>query len=361
MIAILGGTENIGGVSLLALVFEPVMRAFIQGLIIDPMLWAAGALLCFSLTIMIQSVQSVRRETAIRRRLEQRLAPAVTQQIVAHPHRIRLSCNIREVTALFTDIADFTAMTDRADLRDLVVSLDDYFDGVSRVVMSHGGMIDKIVGDGLHALFNAPFDVEDHPRRALECAEEILEFAKAFCESPLARKLHFGCTRIGLETGVVIVGDVGGDRKLDYTAHGNAVNAAARFQSANKELGTRLCIGPGAAARIGRGALRPLGQITIKGRRDAQEVFSVWPENYTASQKTDYERAVVLSKVDAEAALSIARSLARTRKDDLVLEKLRARLAAQRDDTVELRQAKAMPVGKQVERRVENAPVSPTR
>ena len=99
-------------------------------------------------------------------------------------------------------------------------------------------MIDKIVGDAIHAIFNAPFALEDHPRRAVASALALLEATEEVRRSPLGQRLQLGRTRVGIETGPAIVGDVGGSRKLDYTAHGNAMNAAARLEAANKDLGS---------------------------------------------------------------------------------------------------------------------------
>jgi adenylate cyclase len=92
--------------------------------------------------------------------------------------------------------------------------------------------------------------------------------------SPLGRRLDLGRTRIGIETGRAIVGDVGGSRKLDYTAHGNAINAAARLEAANKDLGSAICIGPGTAARLDAATLRHIGTITPRGQSGRIDVYT---------------------------------------------------------------------------------------
>jgi adenylate cyclase len=102
----------------------------------------------------------------------------------------------------------------------------------------------------------------------------LIEATEQIRASPRGRRLQLGRTRIGIETGPAIVGDVGGSRKLDYTAYGNAINRAARLEAANKELGSSICIGPGTAARLAPGTLRPLGTITVRGQREPVEVFT---------------------------------------------------------------------------------------
>jgi len=110
------------------------------------------------------------RDAWVRSRFEQHLAPAVVRRILEKPGLLKLSGELREVTALFTDIEGFTAMTLHAGPEALVAALDYYFEGMTTIIVAHGGMIDKIVGDAVHALFNAPSDLDDHPRKAIECA-----------------------------------------------------------------------------------------------------------------------------------------------------------------------------------------------
>jgi adenylate cyclase len=108
--------------------------------------------------------------------------------------------------------------------------------------------VDKYVGDAAHAMFNAPNDLADHARRAIEAAHRISRFTEDFRARPAIAPLGLGRTRIGIETGEVIVGDVGGDARRDYTAHGTAINTAARLEALNARLGTAICVGPVARA-----------------------------------------------------------------------------------------------------------------
>ena len=244
----------------------------------------------FAVQSVISHVVTRRREALVRSRFEQRLAPAVVRRMLETPGSRKLRSEQREVTALFTDLEGFTAMTHRADPAILVAALDTYFEGMANIIVAHGGMIDKIVGDGVHALFNAPNDLEDHPGRAIECAIALRSWAELFRRRPEVASIGFGRTRIGIETGPAIVGDVGIHAKLDYTAHGDAVNVAARLERANKELGSSICIGPVAASRCDQSLLRPLGRITIRGRDDAMAVFEPW------SSDTPYAHQAVFAK-----------------------------------------------------------------
>ncbi len=231
----------------------------------DPRLPMAAATLAFLATSLTAFSESRWREARLRRRFEQHLAPGVVERIVADPGSLKLTGERREVTALFTDIEGFTQTTREAGPEQLVAVLDGYFEGVTRIVGEHGGMVDKLVGDAVHALFNAPLDLKEHPRRALACAVAILDWTESYRAVGLAAKIGLGRTRQGLETGIAIVGDVGVGAKLDYTAHGEAVNMAARLEALNKELGSSICVGPVAASRCDPARLRPLGTVELRG------------------------------------------------------------------------------------------------
>ena len=102
--------------------------------------------------------------------------------------------------------------------------LDDYLAIVTDIVIEHGGMVDKLIGDGMFALFNVPLDLANHVERAVWAAQEIIAATESYRKTTLAAALALGRTRIGIETGTAIVGDVGGGNKIDFTAFGNVVN-----------------------------------------------------------------------------------------------------------------------------------------
>ena len=156
--------------------------------LVDPLTPSIAAALVFAVTAGTTYSVTRRREALVHHRLEQHLAPAVVRRIVEQPDLVKLTGERREVTSLFTDIEGFTATMHRAGPEELVTTLDQYFEGVAGIVIKHGGMIDKIVGDGVHALFNAPLDLEDHPQRAVECAIAIQAGAKAFAAAPLPQQ-----------------------------------------------------------------------------------------------------------------------------------------------------------------------------
>jgi adenylate cyclase len=244
------------------------------GLLVDPAGPALLALLAFAIAALARFTRDELYARLLRASFEQYLAPDVVRRIAADPSALRLQGEMREITALFTDIEGFTSMTEHAEPAELVALLDAYFDAAAQVVTEHGGMVGKFIGDAVQAIFNAPVALDDHPRHALECALALLAASEGVRASPLGRRLGLGRTRIGLETGPAIVGDVGGSRKLDYTAYGNVMNTAARLEAANKELGLSVCIGPGAAAHLSAANLREVATLTLRGQSQPVRVFT---------------------------------------------------------------------------------------
>ena len=333
LLAIVAGTAGppfVGAVAICGAILLTWLAALALSLgadrLFDPLTPSVVAAATFIVVSVTSFAQTRRREALVRRRFEQHLAPAVVDRIVRNPDAVKLSGERREITALFTDVESFTAMTQRADPEQLVSALDDYFEGLAAIVIAHGGMTDKIVGDAIHALFNAPLDLDDHACRAVDCAVAIRAWAHTFRRRPAPAALGFGRTRVGVETGLVIVGDVGISAKLDYTAHGDAVNLTARLEAANKDLGSTICVGPVAASRCDATSLRPLGVIEVRGRTGPLAVFEPWPEDAPAPWRERYRQAFGLIESDRARAVELFESLARERADDPVPRRMAERL-----------------------------------
>jgi adenylate cyclase len=241
----------------------------------DPIGPAIASVVSGSVAAAVAFAQTRRLKRLISQRFEQYLAPDLVRAIVAKPERLRREGETREVTALFTDVEGFTALLSRVGPKQLVALLDPYFDGVCRVITAHGGMIDLIVGDAVHAFFNMPLDLPNHADRALDCALAITRFAETFRVQDHAARAGFGRTRIGVETGTAIVGDVGGPGRVNYTAHGAVANTAARLEAANKDFGSTICIGPGTAAAVRETRLVKIGRAQLRGFDAPVDVFTI--------------------------------------------------------------------------------------
>jgi len=157
----------------------------------------------------------------------------------------------RDVAALFTDITGFTSLVETTAPEVLGAMLNEYMAGMTDLIFAHDGTVAKIIGDAIHALFNAPGDQRDYAARAVSCACRLDAFAQDFMTRWREKGLAFGITRIGVHAGPVLVGNFGGGEFFDYTAYGDTINTAARLEVANKTLGTRICVSGVVVERAG--------------------------------------------------------------------------------------------------------------
>jgi adenylate cyclase len=279
-----------------------VLFAFSQGVLIDPLQPSLAALIAANVTAGLSFARTRRLKALITQKFAQYLAPEVVAEIAARPDQLRRAGEARVVTALFTDVEGFTSMTKRIGPSELISLLDSYFDGLCRIALSHKGMINGFAGDAIQIFFNVPLEQEAHADAALSCALEMRQFSERFRATPEAAAARFGRTRMGIETGEVIVGDVGGSRRLNYTAYGDAINMTARLEVANKEIGSDICIGPGAAAAIRKFRLVERAVLAIRGFDKPVAIFTPASEDLTLPSASPPERAPASKRAEAPAA-----------------------------------------------------------
>jgi adenylate cyclase len=246
----------------------------------------------FSWLIYSNYARAEVQKQQVRAAFSQYLAPALVERLVSDPDQLELGGEQREMTFLFTDIAGFTAFAEGMDPAALVTILNTYLDNLCRIVMEQGGTIDKIVGDAIHAIFNAPVDQPDHAQRAVVCGLAIDAFGKQFTDQMRKEGYSFGTTRIGINTGTCVVGNFGGSHRFDYTAHGDAINTAARLESVNKHLGTTICVS-GSTRRQCQGLhFRSVGTLYLYGKTEGLEAFEALSEEEAQTRRiSDYETA----------------------------------------------------------------------
>jgi class 3 adenylate cyclase len=271
----------------------------------------------------------------IRQAFARFISPAVVDQLVSDPSRLSLGGERKDLTCIFTDLAGFTTLIENLEPPVVLPLLNRYLDGLCKIVLEHDGTIDKIVGDALHAFFGAPVEQLDHPQRAMTCALALAEFADDFANQEIAVELGFGHTRIGVHSGVAVVGNFGGDSFFDYTAHGDVVNSAARLETANKPLGTRTCVSGATASRCPNIEFRPVGKLLLKGKAQEIEAFEPFPKNDSRRAPPDeYDKAFALLQDGKPSALAAFMDLQRAYPEDPLAAFHAKRLSAGESGTV---------------------------
>lgn len=224
-----------------------------------------------------------------------RYLPAeVANEILQDPARLRLAGEERELTLMFTDLEGFTSFCNGRDPAETALVLNSYLDALSEVVLAHGGTLDKYVGDAVVAFWGAPIARDDDTDRAVACAL-ALQSAAAMIAANMQQQLGIalGRTRIGIHRGRVIVGNFGGSNRMQYTAMGDAMNIAARLESANKQLGTAILVSGEVVKAAPSYNYRMLGRIAVAGVANGLDLYEPIPTD-RAAFVGDWNKAIAM-------------------------------------------------------------------
>ncbi|MCL4503927.1 MAG: adenylate/guanylate cyclase domain-containing protein [Deltaproteobacteria bacterium] len=220
-----------------------------------------------------------RERTRLRQIFSRYVTDEVVEKLLASGKFPDLGGEAFQVTVLFSDIRNFTTISENLRPHQVVEMLNTYFSRACEPILAQGGTVDKFIGDAVMAVFGAPVAYPDHARRALAAAMGLAQQAREFRTWMLE---HFGdrelpefAVGIGLHTGEAIIGNIGSTKRLEYTAIGDTVNAASRLESLTKELGwtivaSRSTIEAAGGVKTGRHDVR-----TVKGRKEPLQVFEI--------------------------------------------------------------------------------------
>ena len=227
------------------------------------------------------------------------LSPAVVEQIIRHPERLRLGGERRELTIFFSDLQGFSGFSERLSPEELTRLLNDYLTDMTDIILEEGGTLDKYEGDAIIAFWGAPLDQPDHAvravRAAVRCQRRLAERRDEWAE-------RYGAVlrmRIGINTGPVVVGNMGSSQRFDYTILGDAANLASRLEGANKALGTYLMVSESAwTATNGAFPGRELGALRVVGRNTPVRVWEATglPGEPPPADAAPYEAALALAR-----------------------------------------------------------------
>jgi adenylate cyclase len=274
-LAVVGAVAAFDGASLITLQRSIVMPALAV---------TVAGLLSYGFAVLWRTGIVERDRRALARAFRLYLPAAAVDRLLSSPKGPELGGEIRDVTVLFSDIADFTALAEKQNSHALVTALNGYFDRMAEIIEREGGFIDKFIGDAIVAVFGAPAGPLDHAAAAMRAACAM---------TASTQDLSFR-TRVGLNSGPVLIGNIGASRRFNYTVMGDTVNLASRLEGANKEYGTTILASGDTRAAAQIIAFREVDRIRVVGRAAPIDIFTPLPGGADASRESNYAAALAL-------------------------------------------------------------------
>lgn len=282
LLGLLGGVAKRRGVFLTAtlvaagIVWGGGYWAFGKGVSFDLFTPSLGILMTYAGVLAFKTLTEGRRNKWLEGTFSQYLAPAVIKAIKADPSMLALGGRQREVSVLFSDVKGFTTISETLGPENTVRLLNDYLSRQSEPVLQNDGVIDKFIGDAVMAFFGEPVAHADHALRACRAAVESLAVLAG--TQPLAKELGLGTlvNRIGVASGPATIGNIGSDRRFNYTAIGDTVNFASRLEGANKAFGSRILLAD-ATYQAAKDAVlaKPLAKLIVVGKTEPVPVHEL--------------------------------------------------------------------------------------
>ncbi len=252
-----------------------------MGILVDATFPITTFLVTFMAGTALRLLVTDREGRQLRRAFGHYVAPGVLAEIEKNPGKLKLGGEMRDVTVMFVDIANFTPMSQKLGPEQLVQLVNEILSACSNAILDHQGTIDKFIGDAVMAFWNAPVDQADHQAMACRSALDIQKSMLALNANPtIQAKLHDAglppvAVRVGLASGDALVGNVGSATRFDYSVIGETVNTAARAESACKELGCTIALAGDPVGETKSLVLKDMGEVYLKGLAKPKQIWSV--------------------------------------------------------------------------------------
>jgi adenylate cyclase len=252
-----------------------------QALVID-IVPAALTLAVNTLVLGLNEFRKTHKERRyIKHAFESYVAADIVKSILDDPGALALGGEDRELTVMFTDINGFTTISESLEPEELVSVLNDYLEFITQVILENKGTLDKYIGDAVMAFFGAPVFFDDHARKACDTAQAL---DTRMNQPEQTSETVFSGITMGINTGHMIVGNVGSEKRFDYTVIGDTVNLASRLEGLNKTYGTTIIIGENTRVQLSDQdfLIRELDYVKVKGKHQAISIYELMantPEN----------------------------------------------------------------------------------
>ncbi len=276
---LLGRVSRTGWQTALTFVLLPIplaagAAAYAAGFWLPVAPGTVGIALALVSTAVLNYALEGRQKRFIKGAFRQYLSPAVIDRLVQHPESLKLGGELRELSIHFSDVAGFTTISESLTPHELTVLLNEYLTAMSDIIMEEGGTVDKYEGDAVIAFWNAPLDLPGHAncavRAALRCQRKLSELRPAL-KAKYGHELH---CRAGINTGKVVIGNLGSHQRFNYSFLGDAGNLASRLEGLNKQFGTAVLISEFTHRQLSdEFAARQIARVRVAGRSEPVCVF----------------------------------------------------------------------------------------
>jgi adenylate cyclase len=241
--------------------------------------------LTYAVLNAVEFVQAELGRRKVRAMFNRYVSPDVVEELMANPDSVSLGGRRQLITVMFCDIRGFTAYSENKDPEVVVNRLNEYLTALTQVIFRHGGTLDKYLGDGLMALFGAPVFYPDHVQRAIQVAIEMLKEVEKLNQVYVAKGQTPLKVGVGINSGTVLVGNVGSPERMDYTVIGEDVNLASRVEGLTKNFNTMIVISERSVRLLEDVSQLPwelqhLGHAEVKGFTAPVEIYTVAGHNY---------------------------------------------------------------------------------
>jgi len=236
-----------------------------KGLLVDVSWTLISQFITSTIAFYLRFREQYKLRQQIKKQFEHYLDPRQVKQLQENPELLKLGGERKYCTFLFTDVRGFTSLSERLEPEEVTKIMNKALTIQANAVKEFGGMVDKYIGDAMMAIFNSPIDLPEHENKAIAAALKIQE---DMVQADLGIEIG-----IGINSGESIIGNMGSDTRFDYTAIGDAVNTAARLESATKEVGVDIIIGQNTKKRS-KFRLKSLEPIKVKGKKQKLSIYT---------------------------------------------------------------------------------------
>lgn len=251
--------------------------AFVEhGLWLDLIVPEGALALTYTLSATAEYLREGRQRRLLRSAFDRYMAPDVVDEIMRHPESVKLGGEKKELTVFFSDVAGFTSISEQLPPEVLVEIINQYLTLMTGIILKHRGNVNKYLGDGIMAIFGAPRGDPDHAAQACFAALEVQAAHEELNRDLTARGFKPLTTRIGINSGPIVVGNMGSRVRMEYTAMGDSVNLSSRLEGANKFYHTLILLGP-RTYELAREAIeaREVDLLRVKGKEQPVAVYEL--------------------------------------------------------------------------------------